>query len=129
MSKHPLSLTLLCIFLLVGTFADKTLAQAAGAQGQAETKKPTAKPVIGQGVKHNLLSIEKVMREIHQLMFQGQFTPRQATEVSGMMVRLGQMMQEMSGPQRAKLAQQHEKELQEIRHRIEIIRQQLKKDQ
>jgi hypothetical protein len=125
MNKHLGCLVLLCVCLLAGTFTDKTLAQPS--PSHTETKKPAPKPVIGQGVKHNLLSVAKVMQEIHQLMFQGQFTPDQDTEVSTMMIQLGKMMQEMSGPQREKLAQQHEKELQEIHRHIEIIKQQLKK--
>ena len=129
MRNYLKCLVLLCLCLPVVIFTDTTLAQLASGPSHTETKKIAPKPLIGQGVKHNLLSVEKVMREIHQLMFQGQFTPDQDTEVSTMMIQLGKMMQEMSGPQREKLAQQHEKELQEIHRHIEIIKQQLKKDQ
>jgi hypothetical protein len=128
MSNRLYRLGILCLCLLIGTFADKTLAQPAGVPSPPEGKHLAQKQVIGQGVKHNFVSIEKVMREIHQLMFQGQFTPKQDTEVSEMMTRLGIMMQEMSGSRGEKLAEKHEQELLEIRRRIEIIRQQLKEN-
>jgi hypothetical protein len=117
---------ILLICLVVSVSAGLVFAQSAGSPKLPEKGDHAGQPVIGPGVKHNIFSIEEVMREIHQLMFQGQFTPRQDTEVSEMMLRLGIMMQEMSGPQREKLARKHEQELKEIRRRIEVLRQQLK---
>jgi hypothetical protein len=106
--------------LMTGIFPGKALAQAASGLSPPAGDARSQKAVIGQSVKHNILEVEKVMGEIHQLMFQGQFTPRQATEVSEMMTRLGVMMQEMSRPQGEKLAEKHEQELKEIRRRIEV---------
>jgi hypothetical protein len=117
---------LLC--LLVTAYAGLALAQPAGSPNPPVKSDHITQPMIGPGLKHNMVSIEKVMREIHQLMFQGLLTPQQATEVSGMMARLGIMMQEMGSPQGEKLAQKHEQQLQEIRRRIEILKQQLQKN-
>jgi hypothetical protein len=114
------------ICLVASVYAGLALAQPAGSPAPQVQGDRASQTIIGPGVKHNIVSIEKVMREIHQLMFQGQFTPRQDTEVTEMMTRLGVMMQEMSGPQGEKLAEKHEQELKEIRRRIEIIKQQLK---
>ncbi len=116
----------LLVGLMAGTFTGTALAQPAagpGKQGQKESAQPSA---IGPEVWHNMVSMEKMMREIHLLMHQGLFTPRQATEVTDMMTRLDIMMHEMGGPQGEKLARQHEQELQEMRRRIEIIKQQMK---
>ena len=73
--------------LMTGIFPGKALAQAASGLSPPAGDARSQKAVIGQSVKHNILEVEKVMGEIHQLMFQGQFTPRQATEVSEMMTR------------------------------------------
>lgn len=127
MGSHAGCRALLGLSLLVGLLPAAALAYPASGAGSPETKNPGQKQLIGPGVKHNLGSIAKVMGEIHQLRFQGPFTPQQDTEVSRMMIRLGTMMHEMSGPQRDELAAKHEQELQEIRHRVEILKQQLEK--
>jgi hypothetical protein len=121
---HRTAILLLC--LLVGAYASPALAQPAGGQRPQEPQARGRQPGIGPGVQQNIVSVEKVMREIHQLMFQGPFTPPQATEVSEIMIRLGVMLQEMSGPQREQLAPKHEEELNEIRARVDKIRKQLK---
>jgi hypothetical protein len=117
---------LLCLSLLIGTLPLTVLTQPASGASSPKDKKPGQQELIGEGVRHNLLSIEKVMVEIHQLMLKGQFTPEQDSEISKMMIQLGTMMQEMSGPQCDKLAPKHEQELQKIRHRLEILKKSLK---
>jgi hypothetical protein len=112
--------------LLAGAFDVITVAQPAIGSSSQEVGERGRQSAIGPGVQDNIIATEKVMRQIHQLMFLGQFTPNQATEVTEMMTRLGVMMQEMSGPQGEKLAEKHEQELKEIRRRIELIKQQLK---
>jgi hypothetical protein len=119
--------TLLCLSLLIGTLPVIALAYPASGASSPKGKNLGQKVVIGKGVKHNLASAAKVMEEIHQLMFKGQFTPEQDSEISKMMIRLGTMMQEMSGPEREKLAPKHEQELRKIRHQLEIIKQSVKK--
>jgi hypothetical protein len=118
--------TIFYICLMAWACAGLAHAQPTNASIPQQLGEPSSQPIIGPGVQHNIISIEKVMREIHQLMFQGLFTAKQATEVSNMMISLGVMMQEMSGPQGEKLAEKHEQELKEIRRRIELIKQQLK---
>lgn len=83
-------------------------------------------PVIGPGVQHNMGDLAAMMKDLHLLMFEGPFTARQSTEVSEMMLRVSVMMKEMSGPERERLATQHEQELKEMRRRLEIIREQIK---
>lgn len=83
-------------------------------------------PVIGPGVQHNMQDLAAMMDELHLLMFEGSFTDKQSTEVSNMMLRLSLMMKEMSGPDRERLAAQHEQELKEMHRRLEVIREQLK---
>jgi hypothetical protein len=117
---------LLC--LMATAYAGLALAQPAGSPNPPLKSDQVSQSLIGPGVERNVVSIEKVMGEIHQLMFQGPFTPQQATEVSKMMTRLGIMMHEMSSPQREKLAQKHEQELREMRRQIEIIKQQMQKN-
>lgn len=112
--------------LMAGAFIGIAVAQPASGPNSQQVSERGRQSVIGPGLQHNIVAIEKVMGEIHQLMFQGQFTPRQATEVTEMMTRLGVMMQEMGGPGGEKLAEKHEQQLREIRRRIEIIKQQLK---
>ncbi len=118
--------TIFSICLMGWACAGIAHAQPAHTPVPQKLGEPGRQSIIGPGVQHNIVSIEKVMREIHQIMHQGQFTPKQDTEISDMMIRLGAMMQEMSGPQGEKLAKNHEQELKEIRRRIEIIKQQLK---
>jgi hypothetical protein len=84
------------------------------------------KPVIGPGVQHNMADLTLMMKELHGLMFEGPFTEKQATEVSAMMTQVSVMMKEMSGPEGERLAAQNEQNLKEMRHRLEIIREQLK---
>jgi hypothetical protein len=81
---------------------------------------------IGPGVQHNMGKVAGMMKEIHQMMHQGQFTSKQATQVTEMMTRMGAMMKEMSGSQGEQLARQHEQELKEMRRRVDIIKKQLK---
>lgn len=83
-------------------------------------------PVIGPGVQHNMGDLAIMMDELHLLMFEGPFTAKQATEVSDMMLRLSVMMKEMSGPDRERLAAQHEQELKDMRRRVEEIREMIK---
>jgi hypothetical protein len=125
MSNQPYRVAILCVGLLCGLLAGKGMAQSAGGTGTAEVKDHGPQQVLGPGVRQNVVSIEKVMGEIHQLMSHSALTPQQATEVSNMLLRLGFMMQEMSGPQREKLAPQNERELQEIRRKIETLRRQV----
>jgi hypothetical protein len=125
MSKQPYRVAILCLCLLAGLLAVNAVAQPAGGTGAAAVKDHGPQQVLGPGVRQNVVSIEKVMGEIHRLMSQSALTPQQATEVSNMLVRLGFMMQEMSGPQREKLAPRNERELQEIRRKIETLRRQL----
>ena len=124
MNNQPYRVALLCLCLLFGIFADNARAQSAG--GPAEVKDHGPQQVFGPGVRQNVVSIEKVMGEIHQLMSHSELTAQQATEVSNMLLRLGFMIQEMSGPQREKLAPRNARELQEIRRKIEALRLQLK---
>lgn len=124
MSNQPHRVAILCLCLLVGLLADNVVAQSAG--GPAEVKDHGSKQVFGPGVRQNVVSIEKVMGEIHQLMSHSELTAQQATEVSNMLLRLGFMIQEMSGPQREKLAPRNERELQAIRRKIKALTQQLK---
>jgi hypothetical protein len=124
MSNQPHLVAILCLCLLVGLWADNAVAQSVG--GPAEVKSHGPKQVFGPGVRQNVVSIEKVMGEIHQLMSHSELTAQQATEVSNMLLRLGFMIQEMSGPQREKLAPRNERQLQAIRRKIEALRQQLK---
>jgi hypothetical protein len=84
------------------------------------------KPVIGPGVQHNMADLAEMMKDLHALMFKGPFTEKQASEVSTMMAQVSVMMKEMSGPEGERLASQHEQKLKEMRHRLEIIKQQLK---
>ena len=83
-------------------------------------------PVIGPGVQHTMGDLAAMMDELHLLMFEGPFTAKQSTEVSDMMLRVSIMMKEMSGPDRERLAPQHEQDLKEMRRRLEIIREQIK---
>ena len=83
-------------------------------------------PVIGPGVQHNMGDLAAMMDELHLLMFEGPFSAKQSTEVSNMMLRVSIMMKEMSGPDRERLAVQHEQDLKEMRRRVEIIREQIK---
>ncbi len=84
------------------------------------------KPVIGPGVQKNIADLDRMMKDLHSLMFAGTFTEKQATEVSAMMTQVSSMMKEMSGPEGERLAAQNEQKLNEMRQRLEIIRQQLK---
>lgn len=84
-------------------------------------------PVIGPEVQHNMGDLAAMMKELHLLMFEGPFTAKQSTEVSNMMLRVSIMMKEMSGPDREGLAARHERELKEMRRRVEKIREQIKK--
>ena len=126
MNNQPYRVAILCLCLLFGLFAGIAMAQSVGGPGSAEVKDHGPKQVFGPGVRQNVVTIEKVMGEIHQLMSHSELTAQQATEVSNMLLRLGFMIQEMSGPQREKLAPRNERELQEIRRKIEALRQQLK---
>ena len=83
------------------------------------------KPVIGPGVQHNMTDLAEMMKELHALMFEGPFTEKQATEISGMMNQVSVMMKEMSGPEGERLASQNEQKLKEMRRRLEAIRQQI----
>lgn len=123
---HRSAVLLVC--LMAGAFAVIAVAPPAMGAGSQAVGAPGPQSVIGPGVQHNMIATEKVMREIHQLMFLGPFTPKQATEVTEMMTRLGIIMQEMSGPRADQLAQKHAQELKEIRRQIEILKQQLKPD-
>jgi len=82
--------------------------------------------VIGPEVQHNMGDLAAMMDELHLLMFEGPFTGKQSTEVSDMMWRVSVMMKEMSGPDRDRLAAQHEQELKEMHRRVEEIRQMIK---
>jgi hypothetical protein len=84
------------------------------------------KPVIGPGVQHNMADLHVMMKELHGLMFEGPFTEKQATEISGMMNQVSVMMKEMSGPEGERLASQNEQKLKEMRRRLDAIRQQIK---
>jgi hypothetical protein len=84
-------------------------------------------PVIGPGVQHTMGDLAAMMDDLHLLMFEGPFTAKQSTEVSEKMNRVSVMMKEMSGPERERLASQHEKELKEMRRRLEGIREQIKR--
>ncbi len=119
-------MTILCMCLMVGIFAGAALAQLSGGPSPQELGDRGRQTVISPGVQHNIGTIAGMMREIHQMMHQGQFTQEQATEVSEMMTRLGAMMKEMSGPQGEQLAPKHELELEGMRRRVERIKQQLK---
>jgi hypothetical protein len=83
-------------------------------------------PAIGPGVQHNMGELAAMMDELHLLMFEGPFTAKQSTEVSDMMLRVSIMMKEMSGPDRERLAAQHEQELKEMRRRVEEIREMIR---
>jgi hypothetical protein len=120
---------ILLVCLMAVAVTGITVAQPARGAGSQEVGERGRQPVIGPGVQNNMIATEKVMREIHQLMFLGPFTPRQATEVTDMMTRLGVIMQEMAGPQADELAKKHDQELKEIRHRIKILKQQLQTNQ
>jgi hypothetical protein len=102
---------ILLICLVACAFAGIAVAQPSSGPSPQEVGERGRQPVIGPGIQHNIVSIEKMMRELHLLMHQGEFTPKQATAVSEMMIRLGAMMQEMSGPQGEQLAPKHEREL------------------
>jgi hypothetical protein len=117
--------TIFSICLMASALAGITFAQPAGGPSPQKLGQPGHQSIIGPGVQHNIGSVEKVMLEIHQIMHQGPLTPKQDTEISNMMIRLGAMLQEMSGPQREGLAQRHEQELREIRRRLEVIQQQV----
>lgn len=59
---------LLLMCLMAGACAGTALAQPSSAPSQ-QLQKESGKPsVIGPGVQHNIASIGKMMREIHQLM-------------------------------------------------------------
>ncbi len=84
------------------------------------------KTVIGPGVQKNMADLAVMMKDLHGLMYEGPFTDKEATEVSAMMNQVSLMMKDMSGPEGERLAYQNEQKLKEMRHRLEIIRQQIK---
>ena len=106
------------LFLLIIPVLTYCLACSEGSQAP--------KPVIGPGVRHNMADLDVMMKELHGLMFEGPFTDKQATEVSAMMTQVSAMMKVMSGPEGERLAAQNEQKLKEMRHRLEIIKQQIK---
>lgn len=127
MSNHKGRGVWWCLCLLLGLLPVIVFAYPASGVSAPQGQEPSQKQLISPGVKHNFVSVEKAMGEIHRLMFQGQFTPAQDTEISRMMIRLGTMMQEMSGPERDQLAPKHEQELQKILQQIESLKRSVKK--
>ena len=84
------------------------------------------KPVIGKGVQQNITALDLMMKDLHALMFLGPFTDKQSTEVATMMAQVSAMMKEISGPEGERLAAQNGQKLKEMRHRLEIIKEQIK---
>ena len=111
MSSYPMLLLMITI-----CFAFPRSAAAQTNSGQ---------PLIGPGVQHNMGEIAGMMKEIHLLLHEGHLTPRQNEQISEMMIRLGIMMKEMSGPQSEQAARQHEQELKDMRRRVGTIKKQL----
>ena len=104
----------LCVIVIVG-LAFSGLSYAQRGPGQ---------PLISPGMQHNMGTIAGMMKEIHLLLHQ-HLTPKQNEQISEMMIRLGAMMKEMSGPQGEQMARRHEQELKEMRRLVGTIEKQL----
>lgn len=119
-------MTVLILLLLAWVFPGVAFAQSTrNSTASAKSARP-GQEVISPGLKHNIGDIAAMMLTIHKMLHLGPLTPKQDTAVSDMMIRLGVMMKEMSRPHGPELDRQHERELQEMRRRVEIIKKQLK---
>lgn len=119
-------MTVLILVLLAGGFPGVAYPQSTRDSNPSAKSVRAKQAVISPGVKHNIGDIAAMMLTIHKMLLLGPLTRKQAAEVTEMMTQLGIMMKEMSRPHGEQLDRQHERKLEEMRRRVEIIKKQLK---
>lgn len=112
----------LLIFLMASVSMQPALARTSSDSNAPAATAPGRQAQSSPGLQHNVGTLAKMMRDIHQMLHLGPLTPKEAGEVSDIMTRIGVMMKEMSGPQAEKYQSQHERELQEMKKQLAEIK-------
>ncbi|MEJ2673141.1 MAG: hypothetical protein P8168_13270 [Deltaproteobacteria bacterium] len=82
--------------------------------------------MMGPGMQHNLGMMSGMMREMHQMMGYGNWTPAQQREMLQMMNQMGTLMQQMGGPQNPQMQMQHRQQLERMQRRLNNLKSQMK---
>lgn len=76
---------------------------------------------------HSMGMMSDIMKDMHQIMRDGQLTSEQQREIKGMMDQMSQMMREMLTPQPLEVAERQHRQLQEMQRRLNALKKQVQK--
>ena len=76
---------------------------------------------------HSMGMMSEIMKDMHQMMKEGQLTPEQEQEIKDMMDQMSQMMREMLTPQPWEVGERQHRQLQEIQRRLRALKEEVQK--
>ena len=82
--------------------------------------------MMGPGMMNNMEMMSGMLSDMHQMMGRGHVTPDQQRQMLEMMHQMGGIMQEMGTPKEGRLAGQHNRQLQEMRKRLNEMKKHVK---
>jgi hypothetical protein len=82
--------------------------------------------MIGRGMVHNMEMMSGMMSDMHQMMGRRHMTPDQQRQMMEMMHEMGGIMQEMGMPKEGQMPGEHNKQLQEMKRRLDKLKKHMK---
>ena len=76
---------------------------------------------------HSMGMMSDIMKDMHQIMRDGQLTSEQQQEIKDMMAQMSQMMREMLTPQPWEVGERQHRQLQEMQRRLNALKKQVQK--
>lgn len=78
--------------------------------------------MMGHGMMDNMQMMSGMMSDMHHMMRQGHMNAKQQGQMMEMIHQMGGIMQEMGMPKKGQMAGHHNKQLQEMRKRLDELK-------
>lgn len=114
------------LFITPGIVSAEMQSGMDGTHMMGDQRMMSGQHMMGPGMMNNMEMMSGMMSDMHQMMSQGHMNTKQQGQMMEMIHQMGGIMQEMGMPKKGQMAGHHNKQLQEMRKRLDEMKKHMK---